>query len=56
MVDIQAHASNGTLLEPILQKSAEEEREGVVNFFNVKPLVSEVRTYKKVNYTICITV
>lgn len=52
MVDsIQAHAFKWHFVRANTPKiSFEEEREGVVNFFNVKPLVSEVRTYKKVNY------
>ena len=52
MVDsIQAHAFKWHFVKANTPKiSFEEEREGVVNFFNVKPFVSGVRTYKKVNY------
>lgn len=52
MVDsIQAHAFRWHFVRANTPEiSFEEERKGVVNFFNVKPTVSDVKTYNKVNY------
>jgi gliding motility-associated-like protein len=52
MVDsIQAHAFKWHFVRANTPEiSFEEERKGLVNFFNVKPTVSDVKTYNKVNY------